>query len=115
MNARKLVLIGVALQAFAAPAPAPAQTACRPNTLGRGGCVGYAPPVPRPGSPLKSGGAGLAGVIDRPGAASQAPGLAPAGRTNSFGDILLRAPGGSAASRPGPRCRTDTLGNLRCP
>ena len=112
MKARILVLIGAALQAIAAPA----QTACRPNTLGRGSCIGYAPPpVHRPINPLESGETGLAGVIDRPGAASKAPGLVPAGRTNSFGDVLLRAPGQPDASRPGPRCRTDTLGNLRCP
>jgi hypothetical protein len=114
MNARMLVLIGVALQAVAAPVPA--QTVCRPNTLGRGSCIGYTPPpVPRPASPLESSGAGLGGVIDRPGSASKAPGLVPAGRTNSFGDVLVPAPGNTGALRPGPRCRTDTLGNLRCP
>jgi hypothetical protein len=112
MDARILVLIGVTLQAVTATA----QTACRPNTLGRGSCIGYTPPpVPRPASPLESGGAGLAGVIVRPGSASKAPGLVPAGRANSFGDVLVPAPGNNGALWPGPRCRTDTLGNLRCP
>ena len=92
-------------------ATAPAQSVCRPNSLGAVGCLGPAvpPPLPRPAFVKRK--RGLDKVLTSPAAGDAAPDLIPAWRQNQLGTILLeRSEGGSG--RP---CRPDSLGNLICP
>jgi hypothetical protein len=97
---------------LATPQGAAAQAACRTDTLGAVQCndpQSGTRPLPRP--PVADRTPGLDQVLDKPPAGAAAPEVIPAWRKNSFG-LTLMAPGEAPA---GGRCRTDTLGNMRCP
>jgi hypothetical protein len=105
------VLAAIAI-GLATPRGAAAQAACRTDALGAVQCndpQSGTRPLPRP--TLTDRTLDLNRVTATPPAGAAAPEVIPAWRQNSFGRTLM-APGEAPA---GGRCRTDTLGNMRCP
>ncbi len=93
------------------PEAALPQSACRTDALGTTVC-GTPPPVRPRARPLVDDRThGLDRVMPPPSAGSASPEVIPGRRTNTFGRTILSP--GETGSRG--RCRTDTLGNLRCP
>ena len=105
------VLAAIAI-GLATPQGAAAQAACRTDTLGAVQCSDpQAGSRPKPRPPVTDRTRGLDQVLDAPSAGAAAPAVIPAWRQNSFGRTLM-GPGEAPA---GGRCRTDSLGNMRCP
>ncbi len=98
----------IAAAAIAAAGPAAAQL-CRESALATVTCLPGPATRPMPRQ-LQSDAEALQRVLREEPATGGAPGFTPAWRVNRFGDAL--APAGV---RPGPGCRADSLGNLRCP
>ena len=97
---------------IAAPGDAAAQAACRTDSLGAVDCAQPSASRPRARPPFADPTPGIDGMPTVPPAGSAAPELIPAHRQNSFGRTLV---GPGEAQGRGGRCRTDNLGNLRCP
>jgi hypothetical protein len=105
------ILVAMAI-GLAAPDGAAAQATCRSDALGAVVCDDRDPGRPAPRPPFTSPPPpGLGQMLDRPPAGAASPEIVPGWRENSFGRTLVRP--GEAPS--GGRCRTDTLGNMRCP
>jgi hypothetical protein len=105
-------LIAAVAIGMLAPQGAPAQVACQTDTLGSVQCDDpQAVTGPRPRPILTEANRGLGQVLDPASAGAAAPQVVPAWRQNSFGRTLM-GPGEAPA---GGRCRSDALGNMRCP
>lgn len=103
-----------AFDLLAGAAAAQAQVVCRPDALGNVTCDGEAAPRVRIRPPFRKGAEGLGAVQPRPNPDAIGPSLAPAPRADALGNIRP-SPRDLRGGGVRPPCRTDPLGNLRCP